>query len=173
MEMDYGFKVSRLSADDGGGFYIEVPDLPGCVSIGENLDEALIKLSDAIESWKIAANATGVAIPEPSSIPADDPSGRFSVRVSRKLHRDLLRIAEEEDQSLNMVVGIFLAQAVAGELIAKNVDKVCGKMREEFDHHIVSFKEAFDWGSSGNKKYTRTVWLEATKTGLPDHRDAA
>ena len=168
MEMNYGFKVSRLSADDGGGFYIEVPDLPGCVSIGESLDEALCKLSDAVESWEIAANAMSVAIPEPTMIPVDGPSGRFSVRVSRKLHRDLLRIAEEEGQSLNMVVGIFLAQAVAGELIVQSVDKVCGKMREEFDRHLVSFKEVYDWGRAGAPKNVRTIKFDAGNTRISD-----
>jgi len=48
-----------------GGFWAEVPALPGCVTQGETLEELEKKLHEAIEAWLLAAD------------PADPgPSGR-------------------------------------------------------------------------------------------------
>ena len=36
---------------DEGGFWAEVPALPGCVSQGETLDEVRDNIKEAIEGW--------------------------------------------------------------------------------------------------------------------------
>jgi predicted RNase H-like HicB family nuclease len=46
-------KVLIHKADEGG-FWAEVPSLPGCVSQGENLDELKINVKEAIEGWMLA-----------------------------------------------------------------------------------------------------------------------
>ena len=38
-----------------GGFWAEVPALPGCVSEGETLDETLANVREAAEGWLEAA----------------------------------------------------------------------------------------------------------------------
>jgi len=38
-----------------GGFWAEVPALPGCVTQGESLDEIRVNLREAIELWLEAA----------------------------------------------------------------------------------------------------------------------
>lgn len=173
MDIEYGFTTSLLSQEDGGGYFLEVPALPGCFATAATLEEALEKLKDAIATWKINAKQFDIAIPQPTTKSTELPSGRFSVRIPRHIHQELLYIAEQENQSLNMIVGTYLAQAVSGDLIAKSVDKVCGKMREEFDHHLVSFKEAFDWSSGSGKKLVQTVKWDVSKIGLPNYQDAA
>lgn len=37
--------------EDAGGFWAEVPALPGCVTQGETIDELLLNLREAIEGW--------------------------------------------------------------------------------------------------------------------------
>ena len=37
--------------DEDGGFVIESPTMPGCVSQGETVEEALANVRDAIEGW--------------------------------------------------------------------------------------------------------------------------
>jgi predicted RNase H-like HicB family nuclease len=43
------------SAEDGG-YWAEVPALPGCVSQGETIDELRSNIREAIEGWLLAAN---------------------------------------------------------------------------------------------------------------------
>ncbi len=39
-----------------GGYWAEVPALPGCITEGDNLDEVTRNLQDAIEGWLSVAN---------------------------------------------------------------------------------------------------------------------
>ncbi len=44
-----------------------VPDLPGCVAVGETKEEALHLIKEAIELHLESMREEGVSIPEPSS----------------------------------------------------------------------------------------------------------
>jgi len=39
-----------------GSYWAEVPALPGCITEGDNLDEVMKNLQDAIEGWLSVAN---------------------------------------------------------------------------------------------------------------------
>ncbi|MEM9507772.1 MAG: type II toxin-antitoxin system HicB family antitoxin [Cyanobacteria bacterium P01_E01_bin.35] len=39
-----------------GGFWAEVPALPGCITEGDNIDEVIDNLQDAIKGWLEVAN---------------------------------------------------------------------------------------------------------------------
>lgn len=49
-------------------FGVVVPDLPGCFSAGDTLDQALDNVSEAIELWLETVIDDGGAVPEPRSI---------------------------------------------------------------------------------------------------------
>jgi predicted RNase H-like HicB family nuclease len=49
-------------------FGVVVPDLPGCFSAGDTLDEAFANAVEAATAWLDAAIDTGAAIPEPSPL---------------------------------------------------------------------------------------------------------
>ena len=51
-------------------FGVVVPDLPGCFSAGDTLDEALAAVEEAAAAWIDAALDAGEAIPAPSSLDA-------------------------------------------------------------------------------------------------------
>lgn len=55
---------------DGAAFGVVVPDLPGCFSAGDTLDEAMGAAREAIAAWVDAALDGGQAIPDPSSLDA-------------------------------------------------------------------------------------------------------
>ncbi|BDA71048.1 protein of unknown function UPF0150 [Calothrix sp. PCC 7716] len=40
-----------------GGFWAEVPALPGCITEGDTMEEILTNLKDAIEGWLEVANS--------------------------------------------------------------------------------------------------------------------
>jgi len=62
---DYEIRIRPLSAEDGGGFIAEVPELPGCMSDGETPQEALENVFDANTCWMEAAREMGRKVPEP------------------------------------------------------------------------------------------------------------
>jgi len=48
------------------GFGAYAPDMPGCVAVGESVDEALKEMADAIEFHLEGLRAEGFEIPKPS-----------------------------------------------------------------------------------------------------------
>ena len=50
-------KVLIHSAEEGG-FWAEVPALPGCVSQGETMDELRANIREAIEGWLLAEDSS-------------------------------------------------------------------------------------------------------------------
>jgi predicted RNase H-like HicB family nuclease len=64
--LEYPVVIERLSAEDGGGYMVAVPDLAGCMSDGETVDEALVNVADAIACWKEGWQDMGRLVPESS-----------------------------------------------------------------------------------------------------------
>ena len=64
---DYPITVKPLSEEDGGGFLISFPDLPGCMSDGETIEEAMTNAEDALNCWMQAQKEAGKSIPRPDS----------------------------------------------------------------------------------------------------------
>lgn len=62
----YPFQIRPLSKEEGGGFLIEFPDLPGCMSDGETVDDAIANGHDAVKCWLLAAKEAGREVPKPS-----------------------------------------------------------------------------------------------------------
>jgi len=53
-------------SETGYGAY--VPDLPGCVAVGETLDETARLIREAIEFHLEGLREDGIVVPEPSTI---------------------------------------------------------------------------------------------------------
>ena len=56
------YTVVVHSAEEGG-YWVEVPALPGCLSQGETVEEALAKIREAIEAHLEAFREEGQEIP--------------------------------------------------------------------------------------------------------------
>lgn len=52
------------NADDGGGYTVTVPSLPGCVSEGDTIDEAVTNIRDAIALYIEDLIADGEDVPQ-------------------------------------------------------------------------------------------------------------
>jgi antitoxin HicB len=57
-----------LAREDGGGYSVTVPALPGCVSQGETREEALTMIREAIEDYLESLAAHGDPLPGPIEI---------------------------------------------------------------------------------------------------------
>ncbi len=55
-----------LIPDETGGYVVEVPSLPGCISQGDTIDEALANIREAIELYIEGMADLGREVPEDS-----------------------------------------------------------------------------------------------------------
>lgn len=57
----------HLHKDEEGGFTVTVPVLPGCITYGENVDEAITMAKEAIELYIEELRERGEKIPDYSN----------------------------------------------------------------------------------------------------------
>lgn len=100
----YSVNLLRLSEEDGGGWLAEVPELKGCLADGNNPEEALKNLKDVVDTWLEVAREDSKKIPEPRIYVDSEYSGKFTLRIPKTLHRQLVYEAEKEGVSLNQLV---------------------------------------------------------------------
>lgn len=62
----YTYKI-HLHKEEEGGFTVTVPALPGCITYGENVDEAIDMAREAIELYLVDLKEKGEAIPDDSN----------------------------------------------------------------------------------------------------------
>ena len=103
----YPFSIRPLSEEDGGGFLVEYPDLPGCISDGGTPREAVQNGRDAVKAYLRSCIKHGDPIPEPF-----EASGQWRQRVPRSLHARLVARARREGVSLNTLVTAMIAEGL-------------------------------------------------------------
>ena len=106
--MKLPYRIELIPDPDEGGFVVTFPDLPGCLSVGETIEDAYHNAEDAKHEWLDAAIEDGIAIPEPDSI--EDYSGQFKLRLPRSLHRQLALQSKREGVSMNQYCVYLLSQ---------------------------------------------------------------
>ncbi len=62
----YTYKI-LLHKEPEGGFTVTVPALPGCITYGEDVDEAIAMAKEAIELYIEALRERGETIPDDSN----------------------------------------------------------------------------------------------------------
>ena len=68
MSIKYPMNLTPLSEEDGGGWLITIPLLPGCQTDGESPSEALERIEEAKELWLRGAIKHHDPIPEPEPV---------------------------------------------------------------------------------------------------------
>ena len=106
----YPCTVRRMTADEGEGFLVEFPDVPGCISDGSTPEEALANGRDALKSVLLTKIEFKDPIPKPGAFAA--ASGQFRQRIPKSLHARLVARASQEGVSLNTLVAAFIAEGL-------------------------------------------------------------
>lgn len=116
----YMHEVAPLSAEDGGGFVITFPDLPGCMSDGETIEEAVANGREAFSAWVAAVVDLGRPVPSPTARPVEllEVSGKFVARLPKSLHARLAAKARQEGVSLNTLVLTYIAEGLGHRDVA-------------------------------------------------------
>jgi len=105
------YPIEIFWSDEDDGYIAVVPDLPGCNAWGKTGSDAIREAHDAIGAWIKAAKSMKRAIPAPSR-PADerDYSGKFLMRIPKRLHGEMAKAAKGQGVSLNQYVLYLLTE---------------------------------------------------------------
>ena len=105
---DYAINIAPLPAEEGGGYLVTLPDLPGCMADGETIDDAVAEARDAFNAWAMAEMEDKGNLPAPRTY-----SGQFVQRIPKTLHMRLAKRAASEGISVNQLAATFLARGLA------------------------------------------------------------
>lgn len=97
--MSLPYRMEIIPDVEEGGYVVYFPELPGCLTCAETLQEAVISAEDAKREWFKASIKSNFEIPEPLS--ENDFSGQFKLRIPKSLHRSLSENAKKEGISMN------------------------------------------------------------------------
>ncbi len=97
--MKLNYRMEIVEDRDEGGYVVSFPDLPGCITCGETIEDAVNNAADAKKAWIEAALEDNVDIKEPTT--DEDYSGQFKLRLPKSLHRSLAENSRREGVSMN------------------------------------------------------------------------
>lgn len=112
------YKIELIPDMEEGGYAISCPELPGCISCGDTLEEAMANIEDAKVAWLNVALEEGMAIPEPENL--ENYSGQFKIRMPKSLHKQLAEHSKKEGISMNQYCIYLLAMNDARRSVAGN-----------------------------------------------------
>jgi len=126
----YAHIISPIPGEDGGGYLVTFPDLPGCMADGQTEAEAVDNARDAFAATVSALADMGREIPAPAFVPEDmttfDASGKFLTRVPKSIHARLSSRAKAEEVSLNTLVLTFIAEGLSRRERHQTVPSMAG-----------------------------------------------
>ena len=110
----------NIVADEDGGYVVSYPDLPGCITQVDTLDEMPSMAREIFELWVESELEVGHDIPPPTY--PEEYSGKFNLRLPKSLHRRLAESAERDGVSLNQYVVSLLEAGDAVSRIERRLD---------------------------------------------------
>lgn len=103
----YNITIRKAVIEEEEVFEARIRELPDVTEYADTAEEAHALAIDTIETTAQILAERGQEIPAPY-VPADDYSGRVTLRLPRSLHRALAEAADSERVSLNQhLVGIL------------------------------------------------------------------
>lgn len=106
----YQFTVRPLSKEEGDGYLVEYPDIPGCMSDGETIQDAITNGREALRDCLEVFHEAGREIPKPGVQPA-----QWRQRLPRTFYSKLTKQAALEGVSVNSSVTALIAEAVGAK----------------------------------------------------------
>jgi predicted RNase H-like HicB family nuclease len=104
------YPIEVFWSEEDEGYIAIAPDLPGSSAWGKSEADAITELRTAIDLWIKAAKKAGNPIPKPSDRADVNYSGKFLMRVPKRLHAALARAAKTQGVSLNQYVLYLLTR---------------------------------------------------------------
>jgi predicted RNase H-like HicB family nuclease len=92
------YPIAIEPGDKKHAFGVVVPDLPGCFSAGDTLDEAIDNAQEAIELWLETVIDDGGGVPEPKSISVQQKNKEFAGWVWAVVAIDLAELSDKAER---------------------------------------------------------------------------
>lgn len=102
------YRMEIIEDKDEGGYVVSYPELPGCITCGQSIGEAIANAEDAKRAWLEAALEEGMTIPKPDDL--EEYSGQFKLRIPKSLHKSLAAHAKREGISMNQYCVYLLSK---------------------------------------------------------------
>jgi len=118
LALAYPFQVI---ADPERGFLVRFPDLPGCFTQVDTVDDIGPMAEEIRMLWIETEYERGADIPLPTY--PEEHSGKFNLRLPRSLHRRLAEFAERDGVSLNQYAIMLLSEGVAPHRAHASMDR--------------------------------------------------
>ena len=123
------YPIAIEPGDDKHAFGVVVPDLPGCFSAGDTLDEAIDGAKEAIELWLETVIDDGGSVPEARSVTEHQANSEFSGWIWAVVSVDLAELSDKAER-----VNITLPARVLRRIDASA--KAAGETRSGFIAHL-------------------------------------
>ena len=104
------YKVEVIQDKAEGGYALSCPELKGCFTCADTIEQGLEMIEDAKKSWFTACLEDGIPIPEPSDL--SEFSGQFKLRIPKSLHKALADRSRQEGISMNQYCLYLLSDGV-------------------------------------------------------------
>ena len=108
--MDLPYRVEVIKDTEEGGYALHCPELSGCITCADTVEEGFRKLEDAKRRWFAACIEGSITIPEPTH--PEDYSGQFKLRLPKSLHMRLAQRSSEEGVSMNQYCVYLLSKGL-------------------------------------------------------------
>ena len=92
------YPIAIELGDETHAFGVVVPDLPGCYSAGDTLDEAIDNAKEAIELWLETVIDDNGAVPEPGSISQHQANAQYAGWVWAVVPIDLAALSDKAER---------------------------------------------------------------------------
>lgn len=106
--MNLPYKMEIVPDTEEGGFVAMFPDLPGCITVGDTIEDAIKNIVDAKRAWLEAELDAKAVIPEPDDL--NGYSGQFKLRIPKSLHKQLAERSKLEGVSMNQYCVYLLSR---------------------------------------------------------------
>lgn len=123
------YPIAIEPGDKRHAFGVEVPDLPGCYSAGDTLDEAIDNAREAIELWLETVIDAGGTVPTPQPIADHQAGGEFDGWIWAMVDIDLASLSDKAER-----VNITLPSRVLRRIDA--AAREAGETRSGFIAHL-------------------------------------
>ena len=123
------YPIAIEPGDEHRAYGVVVPDLPGCFSAGDTLDDAIDNAREAIELWLETVIDDDQAVPEPRTIAEHQANPEYKGWVWAVVPVDLAALSDKVER-----VNITLPARVLRRIDA--AAKAAGESRSGFIAHL-------------------------------------